>query len=94
LTRPSFSGKTVALGLPENLDKMSTDALITALGLRTRFPKEHDAWERNRKDIEYRFQKVLSQRRTKIHAKIEQEFEQVRAEVEEFVVSKLLKLFP
>jgi hypothetical protein len=87
-------GNTVALGLPENLDKMSTEALITALGLRTRFPKEHDVWESKKKDIEHRFQKVLSQKRTEIPARIEAEFEQARAEVEGFVVSELLKLFP
>jgi hypothetical protein len=73
---------------------MSTEALITALGLRTRFPKEHDTWERNKKDIERRFQKVLSQQRTEVCAKIEEGFKQVRAGVEGFVVSEMLKLFP
>lgn len=94
MTGSSFRGNTAALGLPENLDKMSTEALITALGLRTRFPEEYDAWESDKKDIEHRFQEVLSQQRTEIPAKIEHEFEEVRAEVEGFVVSELLKLFP
>jgi predicted phage-related endonuclease len=82
------------LGLPENLDKWSTEALITALDLRTRFPKEHDAWESNKKDIEHHFQKDLFQKRTETTANIEAEFEQVRAEVEGFVVSELLRVFP
>ena len=94
MTGSSFSGNSAALGLPENLDKMSAEALITALGLRTRFPKEYDAWESNKRDIERRFQEFLSQQRTEIPTKVEEEFEQVRAEVEGFVVSELLKLFP
>ena len=90
----SFSGDGVALGLPENLDIVSTEILITALDLRTRFPKEHDAWERSKTNVERRFQKIISQRTTEVHAKVEGEFEQVRAKVEEVVVSELLKLFP
>ncbi|KAF8261846.1 hypothetical protein EI94DRAFT_1705222 [Lactarius quietus] len=84
----------VALALPENLNIMSTKALITALGLHTRFPKENDAWERGNTDIERRFQKVLSRRTIEMHEKIEGEFEHVQAEVEEVFVSELLKLFP
>lgn len=94
MTGLSFSGDTVALGLPENLDKMSSEALIKALRIRTRFPKEYDSWESNKRDIEHRFQRGLSKQRTEIPAKIEEGFEQVRAEVEGFVVSELLKLFP
>jgi hypothetical protein len=94
LTGSSFSRDTVALSLPENLDKMSTEALVAALGLHIRFPKEHDAWERIKKDIERRFQKVLSQQRAEISAKIEEGFKQVRAGVEGFVVGDMLKLFP
>lgn len=94
MTGSPFSGDTVALGLPENLDKISTESLITAFGLRTRFPKEHDAWENNKKDTERRFQRALSQKRMEMHVKFEAEFEQVYPEVEGFLISELLKLFP
>ena len=91
----SFSGDGVALGLPENLDILSTEALIMALGLHTRFPEEHKAWERSKTEIDDRFQQIFSQRRTEIHAKIEREFEEVLcAEVEEVVICELLKQFP
>ena len=82
------------MGLPENLDLLSTDALVTALGLHTRFPEEHKAWERSKKDIGNRFQQILSQRSMEIHEKIERESEEVRPEVEEVVIRELLSLFP
>lgn len=94
MVRFSFSGDRAALVLPENLDKMSIEALITALDLRSRFAKEHDAWESSKTDVERRFQKILSQQITEIHAKIDGESEKVRAGLEEVVVREVLKLFP
>ena len=96
LIGPSFSGlgDGVALDLSEDLDIMSREALVTTLGLHTRFPEEHKAWESSKREIGNRFQQILSQRRTEIHAKIERESEEVGAEVEEVVVSELLNLFP
>ena len=82
------------LSLSEDLDIMSREALVTTLGLHTRFPEEHKAWESSKREIGNRFQQILSQRRTEIHAKIERESEEVGAEVEEVVVSELLNLFP
>jgi hypothetical protein len=94
LIESSFSGDQFVLGLSKDLDIMSRDALVTALGLHTRFPEEHKAWESSKREIDNRFHQILSQRRTEIHAKIERESKEVQAEVEEVVVSKLLNLFP
>lgn len=83
------------LVLSENLDVMSREALVSALGLHTRFPEEHKAWGSSKTEIEHRFQQIISQRRTEIHAKIVREFEEVlRTEVEEVVVTAFLKQFP
>ncbi|KAI9455078.1 hypothetical protein BJY52DRAFT_1122217 [Lactarius psammicola] len=94
LIASSCSGDGVALGLSENLDAMSREALVSALGLHIRFPEEHKAWESSKTEIEHRFLQTLSQRRTEIHTKILREFEVLRTEVEEIVVAALLKLFP
>jgi hypothetical protein len=87
----SFSGDRAALGLSENLDSTSRKPLITALGLHTRFPKEHKVWESSETEIERRFREILSQRKMGIHANIVKD---VRDEVKEVVVSKLFNLFP
>jgi arginine repressor len=68
--------------------------LITALSLKTRFPKEYDAWERNKNEIERQFQQILSQRKAESHEKIERDFEDKRVKVQGAVVSELLKTFP
>ena len=90
----SFSGDGVALGLSNDLDIMSREALVTAFGLHTRFPEEYKAWESRTREIDDRFQQIFSQQRTKIHAKIERESEEVRAGVEDVVLSEVLNLFP
>ncbi|KAI9455080.1 hypothetical protein BJY52DRAFT_1151944 [Lactarius psammicola] len=84
----------VALGLSENLEVMSRKALISALGLHTRFPKEHEAWESGETKIKRRFQQITFLRKAEIHAKIEQDFEGVRVQVQRAVVNELLKTFP
>jgi hypothetical protein len=68
--------------------------LITALGLRTRFPKEFEAWERGKNEIERRFEQIISQRKAEMHAKIEHHFEGIRVKVKRAVVRELIKTFP
>jgi len=82
------------LCLPEKFDSASLKPLITALGLRTPFPKEYEAWERSKNEIERRFQQIVSQRKAEMHGKIEQDFEGIRVKVQRAVVSELLKTFP
>ena len=84
----------MVLCLSEKFDRGSLKPLITALGLRTRFPKEFDAWESGKNEIERRFQKIFSQRKAEIHEKIEQDFEGVRIKVRRAVVNELLKTLP
>ncbi|KAH8977864.1 hypothetical protein EDB86DRAFT_3157238 [Lactarius hatsudake] len=87
-------GDGIVLCPSENSDIVSREALVTALGLRTRFPEVHKAWESSKTEIRDHFQQIVSQRRTEIHAKIERELEEVRADVDEVVVGASLKLFP
>ena len=82
------------LCLSEKFDIASLKSLITALHLRTRFPKEYEAWENGKNEIERRFQQIVSQRKAEIHAKIEQDFEGMRVKVQRAVVSESLKTFP
>jgi len=82
------------LRLSEKFDNASLKSLITALGLRTRFPNEYEAWERSKDDVERRFQQIISQRKAEIHTKIEQDFEGIRIKVLRVVVGELIKIFP
>ncbi|KAH8977863.1 hypothetical protein EDB86DRAFT_2816692 [Lactarius hatsudake] len=86
--------RLLVLCLSEKFDSASLKSLLTALSLRTRFPKEYEAWERSKNEIERRFQQILSQRKAEIHAKIEQDFEGIRVKVQRAVVGELLKTFP
>ncbi len=80
--------------LPEEFDSASLRPLITASGLETRFPKEYEAWDKSKNEIERRFQRISSLRKAEIHAKIEQDFDGIRITVQRAVVSELLKTFP
>jgi len=82
------------LCLSEKFDSASLKPLITALGFRTRFLKEYEAWEGSKNEIERRFQQIVSQRKAEIHAKIEQDFKGIRVNVQRAVISVLLKTFP
>ncbi|KAI9455147.1 hypothetical protein BJY52DRAFT_1188514 [Lactarius psammicola] len=84
-------GKEVVLCLSEKFDSASLKPLITALGLRTRFPKEYEAWERSKNEIERRFQQVVSQRKAEIHAKIEQDFEGITGQSTEGCHQRVVK---
>ncbi|KAI9455150.1 hypothetical protein BJY52DRAFT_1224767 [Lactarius psammicola] len=87
-------GDGVVLVLPENLEVMSKRALISTLGLHTRFPTEHEAWESSETEIKHRFQEVTSLRKAEVHAKTEQDFAGIRVQVQRAVVNELLKTFP
>ncbi|KAI9450269.1 hypothetical protein BJY52DRAFT_196728 [Lactarius psammicola] len=87
-------GNEVLLCLSEGFDNASLRPLITALGLRTRFQKEYEAWERGKNEIEHRFQQVVSQRKAEIHAKIEQDSDGIWVTVRRTIVGELLKTFP
>ena len=82
------------LRFSEKFDIAPLRPLIAALDLSTRFPKEYKTWETGKNEIERRFQQIISQRKAKMHAKIEQEFEDIRVRVRIYVVSELLKNFP
>ncbi|KAH9005522.1 hypothetical protein EDB86DRAFT_3240052 [Lactarius hatsudake] len=79
--------------LSEEFDAMSQRPLVTALGLGARFPKEYEAWERSKNEIERRFQQIISQRTEDTHAKIE-DLERIRVTVQGAVVNELLRIFP
>ena len=82
------------LCLSEEFDIVSLRPLITALDLSTRFPKEYEAWDNGKNEIERRFQQIILQRKAKMHAKIEQDIGDIRVRVRQAVVSELLKTFP
>ncbi|KAH9017733.1 hypothetical protein EDB84DRAFT_1422808 [Lactarius hengduanensis] len=84
----------VGLYLSEEFDKASLKPLNAALGLKTQFPKECEAWERSHNEIERRFQQIISQRKEEILAKIEHDFEGIRVTLQRAVVGELLETFP
>jgi hypothetical protein len=79
--------------LSESLDDGSLDDLM-CLALRTRFSKEYDAWQRERNEIQQRFQKALTERQAELHVKLEQESEGIKQELRKYVVNDVLKTFP
>ncbi|KAH9039441.1 hypothetical protein EDB83DRAFT_1717346 [Lactarius deliciosus] len=84
----------VGIYLSEEFDKASLKPLNVALGLKTQFPKECEAWERSHDEIERRFQQIISQRKEEMLAKIEQDFDSIRITLQRAVVGKLLETFP
>ncbi|KAH9171591.1 hypothetical protein EDB89DRAFT_1852099 [Lactarius sanguifluus] len=84
----------VGLYLSEEFDKASLKPLNAALGLKTQFPKECEAWERSHNAIERRFQQIISQRKEEMLAKIKQDLDGIRVTLQRAVVGKLLETFP
>ena len=82
------------MSLSEKFDSGLLKSVITALGLRTRFPREFEAWERGKNEIERRFQQIISQRKAETHAKIEHDLEGIRVGVKRAVVRELIKTLP
>jgi hypothetical protein len=81
------------LCLPEKFDSALLRSLITALGLRARFPNEYEAWEKSKNEIERRFQRISAQRKAEMHAKVEEDPEDIQAKIRRDLVSDLLKTF-
>lgn len=65
-----------------------------ALDLKANFPKEYEAWESSKNEIELRSHQISSQRKAEIYAKIEQDSDNIRVTVQRVIVSELLKTFP
>ncbi|KAH9059752.1 hypothetical protein EDB87DRAFT_1790917 [Lactarius vividus] len=84
----------VGLCLSEEFDKASLKPLNAALGLKTQFPKECEAWERSNDEIERRFQQIISQRKEETLTKIEQSFDGIWITLQRAIVGKLLEKFP
>ncbi|KAH9059751.1 hypothetical protein EDB87DRAFT_1577415 [Lactarius vividus] len=84
----------VGLCLSEEFDKASLKPLNAALGLKTQFPKECEAWERSNDEIERRFQQIISKRNEETLTKIEQNFDGIWVTLQRAIVGKLLETFP
>jgi hypothetical protein len=82
------------LCLPKKFNSDLLRSLTTALGLRARFPKEYEAWEKSKSEIERRFQRISSQRKAEMRAKVEEDPEDIQAKIRKDLVSDLLKIFP
>ena len=63
------SSECDALRLSEFLDEKALETLVLITTIGTRFPKECEAWNNRRIEIEKRFQKIraISQRQAEIH---------------------------
>jgi hypothetical protein len=62
--------------------------------LKARFSIEYDTWKRQRKEMNERFKRTLTQRQTELHAKLEQESEGIRVGLQAAVVDEVLKTYP
>ena len=82
------------LCLPEEFDSELRRSLIRSLGLKRRFPEEYDAWEQGKMEIERRFQRNSAERKAEMHAKIEEDPEDIQSKIQRGVVSEVLKTFP
>ena len=79
--------------LSETLDDRSLETFID-FSLKTRFSIEYETWRGQRKEINERFKRTLAQRQTELHAKLEQESEGIRVELQAAVVDEVLKAYP
>ena len=82
------------LCLSETLDEKALKTLMRNMGLRTRFPKEYDAWEKKMIEIGKRFQKIIKQRQAEIHETLTKESGALQSTVREAVMDEILKAFP
>jgi hypothetical protein len=82
------------LCLPEEFDSALLRSLIAALSLRALFPREYEAWEKSKNETERRFMRISAQRKAEMHAKIEEDPEDIQPKIRKDVVSELLKTFP
>jgi hypothetical protein len=67
---------------------------MRTMELGTRFPKEYEAWEKRRTEIEKRFQQALSRRQAETHDGLQHNSGDIQAKVREAVIDEILKAFP
>jgi hypothetical protein len=67
---------------------------MRTMELGTRFPKEYEAWEKRRIEIEKRFQKTITQREKESHETLQKESGDLELKVREAVIDEILKAFP
>ena len=67
---------------------------MRTMELGTRFPKEYEAWEKRRIEIEKRFQKTTKQRQEESHEALQKESEDLESKVREAAIDKILEAFP
>ncbi|KAF8270139.1 hypothetical protein EI94DRAFT_1572222, partial [Lactarius quietus] len=84
----------IVLCLSKSLEDKALKTLMRTMNLGTRFPKEYEAWEKRRIEIEKSFQETLAERQAEIHVTLEQASRDVEAKVREAVIREILKAFP
>ena len=84
----------LVLCLSETLDEKALKTLMRTMGLGTRFPKEYDAWEKRRIEIDKRFQKTITLRQAEVHETLTKESGELQSTVREAVIDEILKAFP
>ena len=89
-----YSEDDVVLCLSETLEDKALKTLMRTMSLGTRFPKEYEAWENRRSEIEQRFQEALAAREAEIHVTLEQASGAIEGKVREAVIGEILKAFP
>ena len=89
-----YSEDDVVLCLSENVEDKALKTLMRTMSLGTRFPKEYEAWENRRFEIEKHFQKTLAQRQAEFHVTLEQTSGDIQAKVREAVIGEIVKAFP
>jgi hypothetical protein len=67
---------------------------MRTMELGTRFPKEYEAWEKRRVEIEKRFQKTITQREEESHETLQKESGDLESKVREAVIDEILRAFP
>jgi hypothetical protein len=81
------------LCLPEKFDA-SLKPLTAALSLRTRFEREYEAFDKKKKEIGRRFQRIFAQRKADMLTRVEEDPQDVRPKIRRGIVSELLETFP
>lgn len=67
---------------------------MCTMELGKRFPKEYEAWEKRRNEIEKRFQKIITQRQKASRETIQKQSGDLESKVREAVIDEILKAFP
>ena len=67
---------------------------MRTMELGTRFPKEYEAWEKRRVEIEKRFQKTIKQRQEESHETLQKRSGDLESKVREAAIDEILKAFP